>query len=61
MAFTSGWIMKLKYTNLWFLSCEQKSDYQDPCNTDALPLCHLKRKNVSSIQQNQNGVKIVRF
>jgi len=60
MAFTSGCSMKLICTTVW-LSCKQKSDYQDPCNNDALPSRHLKRKNVSPIKQNKNGVKIVYF
>ena len=53
--------MKLVCTTVWCFGCEQKSDYPDPCNTDALPLRHLQRKNVSSIKQNKNGVKIVQF
>ena len=60
MAFTSGCSMKLICTTVW-LSCKQKSDYQDPCNSDALPSRHLKHKNVSPIKQNKNGVKIVYF
>ena len=61
MAFTFGWSRKLICITVWVLSCEQNSDYQDPCNKDALPLRHLKRRNVSSIKQNKNGVKSVHF
>jgi len=61
MAFISGWSMKLIRTSVWFLSCERKSDYQEPCITDALSLRHLQSKKVTAIEQNKNGVKIVHF